>query len=114
MKKQFKLAASAVLVAVAASASFAASFNVVDLADSSADLGTYHGLGNTEMNIGFGTSSAVENVALIGQSGDHNIGYISQLGAGNFAVITQTNSTVANAAYVSQTGDKNRAVINQR
>jgi hypothetical protein len=119
MKKQLKLAAVAVVLAVTASTSFATDppvsmLPVVNLEDSSADLATYHDMAVAEMNLGFGTSSTLENVAYVGQSGDSNIAYVSQTGENNFAVITQVNTTVANVAYVSQTGNLNRAVINQR
>jgi hypothetical protein len=115
MKKQLKLMAAALVLSVTASTSFAVpELPVVDLADSSADLATYHDMAIVEMNLGFGTSSTVENVAYVGQEGDSNIAYVSQTGVGNFAVITQVNTTQANVAYVSQTGDTNRAVINQR
>jgi hypothetical protein len=122
MKKQLKVVFTVLVLSVTASTSFATDpvvsmLPVVDLADSSADLATYHDMAIAEMNLGFATSSTPENVAYVGQSGDNNIAYVSQTGTGNFAVITQVNATdggVANVAYVSQSGNTNRAVINQR
>jgi len=119
MKKQLISVAAALVLSVTASTSFAAdapALPVVDLADSTADLGVYHSMAITEMNLGFGTSSTVENVAYVGQNGDNNIAYVSQKGANNFAVVTQDAiaAGVANVGYVSQTGNLNRAVINQR
>jgi hypothetical protein len=115
MKKKLKLVAAALVLSASVSTSFAVpALPVVDLADSSADLSTYHDMAITEMNLGFGTSSTLENVAYVGQSGDNNIAYVSQTGESNFAVITQSNTSVANVAYVSQSGNLNRAVVNQR
>lgn len=119
MKKQLKLAVVAAILAVTASASFATDFDTttLPLADMIADdLGSYQTLGLAEMNVAYGSSTSVQNVALIAQSGDNNIGYISQEGASNFAVITQTRATAgdANVAYVSQSGNFNRANVNQR
>jgi hypothetical protein len=80
------------------------------------DLDTVHTLSIAEMVIAFGASSAVQNVGLVSQTGDFNIAYISQLGAGNFTAIIQdaTSASVANVGYVFQAGNTNRAVIMQR
>jgi hypothetical protein len=56
MKKQLISVAAALVFSVTASTSFAVvpGMPVVDLADSTADLGVYHSMAITQMNLGFG------------------------------------------------------------
>lgn len=113
MKKQLKIAAAAVILAATASTSFAADFGVADIQNSTADITTFETLAITEMKVGYGLSSAPQNVALVAQTGDNNITYIKQTGAGNFAAMLQS-APAGNAAYAIQTGETNRAVIIQK
>lgn len=118
MKKQLKIAAAALVLAVTASTSFALDFDTTTLMLTDiigTDLGTYQDLGLGEMNVGHGASTSDQNVALIAQSGSNNIAYISQEGSSNFAAIVQVDSNaISSVAYVSQSGDFNRAYVNQR
>ncbi len=119
MNKQLKKAAVAVIFAITATTSFAASSAFTDavIANTSADVTTFETLATTEMSFPYGNNTAIENVALVAQSGDSNLAYINQTGTGNFAAIVQNpasgSGAVSNVAYAIQTGDNNRAVIIQ-
>jgi hypothetical protein len=114
MKKQFRTVAAAMILAVNASAAFAVGgdFGIADIENVTSDVTTFETLAITEMSVGYGLSSATQNVAFVAQTGDSNIAYINQTGSGNFAVAIQ-NSLSGNAAYMIQTGDTNRAVVIQ-
>jgi hypothetical protein len=112
MKKQFKLAAVAVILAVTATTALAADFVGATIANDVTDVATFETLAIEEMAVGYGLSSAAENVALVAQSGDANIAYVNQTGVANFTAIVQ-NAVSSNVAYAIQTGDTNRAVIIQ-
>lgn len=114
MKKQFKLAAVAVILAVTSTTSFAiqADFVGATIVNDANDVTTFETLAIEEMNVGYGLTSAAQNVALVAQTGDANIAYVNQTGVANFTAIIQ-NAASSNAAYAIQTGDTNRAVIIQ-
>ena len=116
MKKQLKLAAVSLVLAVTATTSFAvgADFAGADISNTSAlDIVGFTTLYITEINHIFGSNSADQNVALVGQEGNENIAYVSQTGTANFAAIVQTGAT-ASVAFAVQTGATNRAVILQK
>lgn len=112
MKKQLKLTAAALLLAVTASTTFAA-----DFVTGITDIDSVHTLAKEAMVLGYGANAAEQNIGLVSQVGDLNIAYIQQsTGTGsNFAAIIQnaTSAGVANAGYVFQSGSGNRAVIYQ-
>ncbi len=123
MKKNFKIAVAALVLAVSASSSFAQNVDLASLVDTSDGglVGT-KAFVDAEFTLATGVSTYTENVALISQSGDlGNIAYIDQSGgAGNFAVIIQEDGTgttpasAGNVAAIVQKGSYNRAVISQR
>ncbi len=116
MKTQLKIAAVSLVLAVSSTTSFAAGndFAGVDITNTSAtDILGFTTLSITEINQLFGTSSADQNVALVGQEGNENIAYISQNGTANFAATVQTGAA-ASVAFTVQTGNLNRAVILQK
>jgi uncharacterized protein (UPF0333 family) len=112
MKKQLKLTAAALLLAVTASTSFAA-----DFVTGINDIDSVHTLAEAAMLLSVGANAAEQNIGLVSQVGDLNIAYIQQsTGTGsNFAAIIQdaTSATVSNVGYVFQAGTGNRAVIYQ-
>jgi hypothetical protein len=110
MKKQFKLATLALALVVTATTSMAADFDT-----NITDIDSVHALAQLEMAVGFGENTAVQNVGLLSQTGDLNIAYVNQTGAGNFTAIIQnaTTAAVANVAYVFQDGNSNRGVFYQ-
>ena len=113
MKTQLKISAAALVLAFTATSSFAADFST-----GITDVDSIHDLAKAEMVITFGNSTAEQNVGLVSQVGDNNIGYISQSSTtgGNFVAIVQDSSTTtaANVAYVFQAGNTNRAMVYQR
>jgi uncharacterized protein (UPF0333 family) len=112
MKKQLKLTAAALLLAVTASTSFAA-----DFVTGINDIASVHTWAEAAMLLSVGANAAEQNIGLVSQVGDLNIAYIQQsTGTGsNFAAIIQdaTSATVSNVGYVFQAGTGNRAVIYQ-
>lgn len=116
MKKQLKIAAATVMLALTATTSFALDFAPADISNTSAtDVGTFEADAITEINVAYGASTAEQSIALVAQTGDKNIAYVNQSGSGNFAAIVQdAMANAGNAAYAIQTGDTNRTVIIQR
>ena len=116
MNKYLKIAAATVILAVTSTSSFALDFAPVVIVNTAAtDVAVMEELAIDETNIGYGLSTAGQNVALVAQTFDSNIAYVNQAGNANFAAIIQDATTNAgNAAYAIQTGDTNRAVIIQR
>jgi hypothetical protein len=118
MKKQLTIAATALVLAVTSTTSFAQTaaveFGLADITNTTTT--TFESIALAELNTPHGFNSAIENVALVAQVGDANIAYVNQTGAGNFAAIVQNASTatVSNVAVAIQTGDNNRAVIIQK
>jgi len=110
MKKHFKLATLALMMAVTATTTMAADFDT-----NITDVDTVHTLVSLEMLVGYGANTAVQNVGLLSQTGDFNITYVNQTGAGNFVGVIQnaTTAAVANVAYVFQDGNSNRGVFYQ-
>lgn len=116
MKKQLKLATVSLVLAVTATTSFAvvSDFAGADITNISAtDIVGFTTLSITEINQVFGTSTADQNVALVGQQGGDNIAYVNQTGLSNFAATVQTGAA-ASVAFTVQTGNFNRAVILQK
>lgn len=116
MKKQLGLFVTAIALSVTATTSFA-----VDL---------YQPTGNTDFDTLVSTTGVVnmtsvtsspnsnllQNVGIVYQSGDGNIGAIDQsIGTGNFAAIIQASASSSGGAvgYIIQSGNANRAVVYQ-